>query len=171
MMDHPVIRSIQVPVWRFLTLSSCPPEWNAFDLYMIRDAEVVFYAGQSECAYHRVWEHIKGGVHGHSIPGRFIMVNWPKSGSFIIELIQSTSDRFAALNLPDEVTECRNIAEQFLIEEYCPCFNVTLNSQPHPIPTQYSAPNANIKWIRSFKRMMREASYAARNDAKSIKWE
>ncbi|MBE0697801.1 MAG: hypothetical protein IH586_12840, partial [Anaerolineaceae bacterium] len=43
---------------RFLILASCPPVWHDFDLYTIRDGEAVFYIGQSECAFERVWEHI-----------------------------------------------------------------------------------------------------------------
>jgi hypothetical protein len=150
---------------RFLILTSCPPDWRDFDLYLIRDDETVFYIGQSDCAFGRVWEHIRGGPHGHSITGRFILANWPKSGSFFVELLSSRAPRFARVgyNL--------SAAERMLIEEYTPCFNISLNHQPHPLPAGYLPPNAPIKYLRSYKRMIREAGYAAQMDANRKDWD
>ena len=55
-MDH-----IALPLKRFLIVAVCPPDWRAFDLYLFRDDEVVFYVGQSHLAYDRVWQHIADG--------------------------------------------------------------------------------------------------------------
>lgn len=149
---------------RFLVLAACPPEWARLDLYLIRDGELAFYAGQSECAYDRLWEHIRGGVHGHSIPGRFLLANWPRSGSFLVDLFSSSDPAFAG------VGNNRSAAERVLIETWAPCFNLTLNAQPHPLPEQYRPVNAPLKRLVSYKRMLREAKMAARRDAGLIAW-
>jgi len=149
--------SITIPLVRFLATEKCPSHWKAYNLYLIRDDQVVFYVGQSQCAFNRVWEHIHGGIHGHAVVGRFILVNWPKSSKFSVELLSCHADRFAhvAYNL--------DASEQSLIEQYTPCFNVSLNSQPAPLPDRYLPPNAPIKYLKSFRRMMHEARYAARH--------
>jgi hypothetical protein len=161
-MDSPT--AVSLLLRRFLIQPSCPPEWKLFDLYLIRDANTTFYVGQSECAFSRVWEHIHGGPHGHSILGRFILVNWPKSGSFLVELISSQSPQFSRVNC------ALAAAERLLIEEYSPCFNNSLNAQPHPLPARYLPPNAPIKYLHTYKRMIREAGYAARVDANHSNW-
>jgi hypothetical protein len=157
--------SVSILLRRFLVLTSCPPGWKGFDLYLLRDAETVFYVGQSDCAYERVWNHIRGGPHGHSIPGRFILANWPKSGSFQVELISSYAPRFAS------VGHNLDTAERALIAEWTPCFIVSLNAQPHAVPPGYILPNAPLKFVRSYTRMLREAEAAARMDANRAGWD
>lgn len=158
--------SLVIPLFMFLTIENCPPSWKDYDLYIIRDDTTVFYVGQSHCAFSRVWDHLLGGIHGHAVVGRFIIVNWPKSGRFTIELLSSRSARFS--NLAQNLSE----AERSLIEDYCPCFNISLNGHPTPLPAIYLPPNARIKTIKSFKRMLREAAYGfKRLEAQDIHWD
>lgn len=157
--------SVALPLRKFLTLTACPPGWQGFDLYLLRDESVAFYAGQSYCAFQRVWDHIQGGPHGHSIPGRFVLVNWPRSGGFTIELFSSGGPRFAAAG------HDLAAAERLLIAETRPCFNVALNQQPAPLPPGYLPPNAPIKHLHSYRRMLREAGYAARRAADYPEWD
>ena len=100
---------------KFLTISECPPRWKDYDLYLIRDEQVAFYAGQSYCAFLRVWDHLKSGPKGHSIIGQFVLTNWPRSGQFVIELLNSQGPRFA------HVDHELDAAERWIIETYQPC--------------------------------------------------
>ena len=155
---------ISVLLRQFLTFPVCPPRWKAYDLYLIRDETVAFYVGQSYCAFDRVWEHLRGGPHGHSIVGRFLLCNWPISGRFTVELHSSRAPRF-------EEVGCRlDEAERLLIEMHAPCFNVMLNGQPAPLPASYLPPNAPIKYLKNFRRMLREAGYASRKDPGDMEW-
>ncbi len=150
-------RPIAISLKQFLTFTICPPGWKANNLYLFRDDQVTFYVGQSYCAFDRVWEHLKGGPKAHSIVGRFILVNWPRSAGFTIELMGSPSERLDA-------------AEQALIEELRPCFNVALNGQPSPVPAGYLPANAPIKYLKNFRRMMREAGYRTSSDPGDLEW-
>ena len=154
LMSHP---KVSVPLKRFLlTEEYCPEAWKPFDLYLIRDEVLVFYIGQSHSAVGRVWEHLLGGFKGHSSVGRFIWNNWPRSMNFIIELMNSKSAEF------DRVGNDLNAAERWLIEQSSPCFNVSLNSQPTPLPEGYFA--ANAKPRRSLRRLIYEAARAVQAD-------
>lgn len=163
--EEQVLWEIGIPLRTFLTIPICPPRWKAFDLYLFRDADNVFYVGQSYCAFERVWEHIRSGPKGHSIIGRFILGNWPRSGHFTIRLLSSQSPRFV------ELGNNLDLAERELIKTYTPCFNVALNSQPVPLPEGYAPPNAPIKFLKSYKRMLREAGYAPRANPEDVEWE
>src|SRR5215510_6900094 len=90
-------QNVAIPLKRFLLLEKCPPAWKDLDLYLFRDNDVAFYIGQSQLAFARVWEHLLSGFKGHSIVGRFIWCNWPKSMSFTVELLSSGSAQFAAV--------------------------------------------------------------------------
>jgi hypothetical protein len=57
-----------------------------------------------------------------------------------------------------------NAAERRLIESHAPCFNVTLNSQPTPLPARYAPPGQRITSPRSLTRLINEASMAVRAD-------
>lgn len=149
---------VAVPLRKLLTITECPPRWKHFDLYLFSDRQIAFYVGQSYCAFERVWEHIYGGPKGHSTIGRFLINNWPRSGGFTIGLLFSQSPRFAG------VQHQLDAAERQLIEELAPCFNVSLNRSPAPLPPEYLPPNAPVKGIKSLKRMIREAGYAAKKD-------
>lgn len=163
--SQPIPWQVSVRLSNFLTLEECPPRWKFYNLYLFRDEQAAFYAGQSYCAFERVWEHIRGGPHGHSIIGRFVLCNWPRSGQFILDLFSSRAPRFAA------VGNILDAAEKALIEAYTPCFNVSLNAQPAALPAGYLPPNASIKYLKNYKRMLREAGYAARKRPADLEWE
>ncbi len=149
---------IVLPLKRFLVVAECPPDWRAFDLYLFRDDELVFYVGQSYLAYDRVWQHITDGYKARSTVGRFVLCNWPSSMSFTIELWSSQADRFA------EVDHDLNAAEQLLIQQYAPCFNEVLNRRPTPLPDRYAPPSAPIRCSRSPNKLIHEAERALRAD-------
>lgn len=147
--------NVSVALKRFLlTDQHCPEAWKPFDLYLFRDETVVFYVGQSQSAFGRIWEHLLGGFHGHSIVGRFVWNNWPRSMNFAIELMSSASEEF------DAVGNDLNAAERVLIERWSPCFNVSLNGQPTPLPESYFPPNAKPRRARSLSHLMHEAARA-----------
>ena len=145
-----------------MLIEHCPAAWKRLNLYLFRDESVVFYVGQSHLAFARVWEHLLGGFHGHSIVGRFMWVNWPVSMNFTIELLSSQSEQFAGLghNL--------DAAERQLIRQYSPCFNISLNQEPTPLPRNYLPPNAQPRFMRSLNRMRHEAERSIRADEKKL---
>ena len=154
MVDQPIVLHLK----RFLIVAECPPDWRAFDLYLFRDDEVVFYVGQSYLAYDRVWQHITEGFKARSVVGRFVLCNWPSSLRFTIELWTSQADRFAA------VEHELNAAERLLIEQYAPCFNEALNRRPTPLPDRYAPPSAPIRCSRSPNKLVHEAERAVQAD-------
>jgi hypothetical protein len=157
--------TISIPLRRFLILTACPEAWRALDLYIFRDERQAFYVGQSYCAYERVWEHLKGGPHGHSIVGRFVLANWPRSGRFTITLLSSRSEQFAV------VANNLDASERRLIEELTPCFNIALNQQPAALPEGYLPPNTPLRGWKNFRRMLREAEVAEKAAERSqIEW-
>lgn len=152
MVDPKVI----VPLKRFLLIEQCPETWQELDLYLFRDEEVVFYVGQSQLAFARVWEHLLGGFKGHSITGRFIWVNWPRSMNFTVELLHSQHDSFGHLH------HDRDAAEQWLIRQHTPCFNVVHNMGGTAVPLTYRAPNAPFRRRISLRRLLLEAERAVK---------
>ena len=143
---------------RFILIEreQCPVGWKDYDLYLFRDDNVVFYVGQSHLAFSRVWDHLLGGFKGHSIIGRFMWVNWPKSMSFTIELLSSQSEQF------DKVGNDLNASERRLIQQYSPCFNVSLNDQPTTLSASYLPPNAPYRRRRSLNALIHEAERAVK---------
>jgi hypothetical protein len=141
---------------RFLLIEQCPAEWKGYDLYLFRDETVVFYVGQSQLAFARVWDHLISGFKGHSIVGRFVWCNWPASMKFTIELLSSQSKPFKDLD------NDLNAAERRLIRQWSPCFNVSLNSQPSPLPQVYLPPNARLRHRRSLNTLIHEAERAVK---------
>jgi hypothetical protein len=153
-----ISEQISLSLAEFLTIETCPREWPAYDLYIIRDGEVAFYVGQSQSAFGRVWQHIHDGPKARSLVGRFLLCNWPRSMRFTVTLLSSRSPRFAAVN------HDLCAAERSLIEELTPCFNDALNRTPSAIPAGFLPPSAPIKHVKSYKRMLREAEYVVRAD-------
>jgi hypothetical protein len=143
---------------RFLLIEECPEDWKRFDLYLFRDESVVFYVGQSHLAFARVWQHLLAGFKGHSIMGRFVWVNWPASMNFTIELLSSQSEQFK------DISNDVNVAERWLIQQYSPCFNVSLNCQPAPLPQIYQAANAPFRRRKSLRALLYEAERAVKNE-------
>lgn len=150
--------NIALPLKRFLLIEQCPASWKSLDLYLFRDEHVVFYVGQSHLAFARVWEHLLNGFKGHSIVGRFIWCNWPTSMSFVVELLSSQSEQF------DAVGNELNGAERLLIQQWSPCFNVSLNCQPTPLPNSYLPPNAPFRRRKSLTMLLHEAERAVKAD-------
>jgi len=151
-MNEKVVTSLK----RFILVEQCPESWKDFDLYLFRDENVAFYVGQSQLAFTRVWEHLLGGFHGHSLVGRFVWVNWPRSMSFMIELLSSRSEQFN--NLGNDL----NASERSLIERWSPCFNISLNNQPTLLPESYLPANAPFRRRRSLNAMIHEAEHAVK---------
>jgi hypothetical protein len=157
-------RDVCVPLSHFLVLARCPPDWQQHNLYLLRDEQVVFYVGQSQCAYDRVWEHLQGGFKGRSLPGRFVLCNWPRALRFTVELLHSSAARFRAVGYDLDA------AERVLIEELSPCFNETFNRCPTPLPGCYAAPNALVRRPRTLRHMVRDAEQAVRRERSRRPW-
>lgn len=149
-------QNISISVKRYLLIEQCPASWKSLDLYLFRDEKVTFYVGQSHLAFARVWEHLLSGFKGHSMVGRFIWCNWPKSMNFTIELISSQSEQFI------DVQNDLSASERLLIQKWSPCFNVALNNQPTPIPTSYLPANAPFRRRQSFKTLLYQAERAVK---------
>ena len=161
-MNH---QHIALPLKRFILIEQCPPEWKHLDLYLFRDEQVVFYVGQSQLAFARVWDHLKGGFHGHSMIGRFMWANWPVSMKFTIELLSSQGEAFAA------IANDLNASERELIERCSPCFNVSLNCRPTALPLHYRPANARLQ-CGGFNKLIRQAERVVKlDDAKLLIYE
>jgi hypothetical protein len=145
---------VAISLKRFLLIEGCPAAWKDLDLYLLRDEEVVFYIGQSHQAFARVWEHLLGGFKGHSIPGRFVWCNWPASMKFMIELMSSRAAEFESVG--NDLTA----AERQLIQRWSPCFNVSQNSQPTPVPSAYLPFNARLRRRQSLITLIHQAARA-----------
>ena len=146
--------SIAISLKRFLLLEECPADWRGLDLYLFRHDAIAFYVGQSHFAFARVWEHLLGGFHGHSVVGRFIWCNWPVSMSFTIELLSSGSAQFESLG------HDLNAAERELIRRCSPCFNLSFNPQPSAVPGSYIPYNSRMRCSRSLVRLAHQARRA-----------
>lgn len=151
-------QKVIIPLKRFLLIEQCPADWKHFDLYLFRDEAVVFYVGQSFFAFARVWEHLINGFKGHSIMGRFVWCNWPTSMKFTIELLSSQFEQFNC------VGNDLKAAEQLLIRQWRPCFNVSQNSQPTLLPPDYLPPNARLRYRRSLNALIHEAERAVKRE-------
>ena len=149
-------QNVAIPLKRFLLIGQCPPSWKGLDLYLFRDKDVGFYVGQSYLAFSRVWEHLLSGFKGHSIVGRFVWCNWPKSMSFTIELLSSQSEQLGVVG--NELSA----SERLLIRRWSPCFNISQNSQPTPVPNCYLPPNAPFRRRRSLNMLIHEAERAVK---------
>jgi hypothetical protein len=145
---------VAISLKRFLLIEQCPVAWQDLDLYLFRDEEVAFYVGQSHQAFGRVWEHLLGGFKGHSIPGRFAWCNWPVSMKFVIEFMSSRSAEF------EDVGNDVIAAERQLIQRWSPCFNVSQNRQPTPLPIGYLPFNARLRCSRSLNKLIHQAARA-----------
>lgn len=154
-MNH---QKVAISLKRFLLIQQCPGDWKGLDLYLFRDEDVVFYVGQSYLAFARVWEHLLSGFKGHSIIGRFVWCNWPKSMSFTIELLSSQSGQFSVVG--NELSA----SERLLIQRWSPCFNLSQNSQPTPVPNSYLPPNAPFRRRRSLNMLIHEAERAVKTE-------
>jgi hypothetical protein len=147
---------VAISLKRFILIEQCPADWKEMDLYVFRDEVVAFYVGQSQLAFSRVWDHLKSGFHGHSTIGRFVWCNWPASMKFTIELLSSKSEQF------EMVGNDLDASEQLLIQRLSPCFNVSLNDKPTPLPDSYLPPNAPFRRRRSLTMLIHDAERAVK---------
>ena len=154
------VLQLSLPFKEFLQIAHCPAEWRRLNLYLLRDAEVIFYVGQSFVAFYRVWRHFYAGFKGRSLVGRFIICNWPVSMRFTVELMSSRSARF------DSVEHDLNRSEQLLIQQYTPCLNTALNPQPAPLPSQYASPYTPLKFSHHPQKFIREAAQVIQAEQK-----
>jgi hypothetical protein len=74
--------------------------------------------------------------------------------NFTIELWSSQAEDFSSAG--NDV----NAAERQLIQQWSPCFNVSLNSQPTSLPSHYLPPNAKFRRRQSLRKLMFEAERA-----------
>ena len=149
-------QKVVISLKRFLLIEQCPADWQGLDLYLFRDEAVVFYVGQSYLAFARVWEHLLSGFKGHSIMGRFVWCNWPTSMKFTIELLSSQLEQFGVVG--NELSA----SERLLIQRCSPCFNISQNGQPTPVPDSYLPANAPFRRRRSFNMLIHEAERAVK---------
>jgi hypothetical protein len=156
-------QNVALPLKRFLLIEQCPEAWQALDLYLFRDGPIVFYVGQSQLAFARAWEHLLGGFKGHSMTGRFMWVNWPKSMNFTVELLSSQDAQFGS------VGHDLDAAEQMLIRQYKPCFNVTHNPGATAVPPAYLPPNAKFRRRASLRKLLFEAERVVKAED-NLRW-
>ena len=149
-------QKVVISLKRFLLIEQCPADWKGLDLYLFRDEVAVFYVGQSYLAFARVWEHLLSGFKGHSIMGRFVWCNWPTSMKFTIELLSSQLEQFGVVG--NELSA----SERLLIQRCSPCFNISQNGQPTPVPDSYLPANAPFRRRRSFNMLIHEAERAVK---------
>jgi hypothetical protein len=149
-------QNVVISLKRFLLIEQCPQDWKDLDLYLFRDEAVVFYVGQSRLAFARVWDHLLSGFKGHSIMGRFVWCNWPTSMNFTIELLNSQLEQFGVVG--NELSA----SERLLIQRWSPCFNISQNSRPTPVPNSYLPPNAPFRRRRSLNALLHEAERAVK---------
>jgi hypothetical protein len=76
--------------------------------------------------------------------------------SGLTELMSSKSLQFS------DVGNELNASERMLIQQYSPCFNVSLNSQPTPVPDSYLPANAPFRRRRSLTTLIHEAERAVK---------
>lgn len=148
--------AVSLSLKRFILIEQCPETWQGLDLYLFRDNHVHFYVGQSHLAFARVWEHLLGGFKGHSIVGRFVWVNWPRSMNFTIELFCSQDAQFSS------VGGDLDLAEQLLIRQHTPCFNLSHNRAATAVPLTYLPPNAPFRRRNSLRKLIFEAERAVK---------
>jgi hypothetical protein len=75
---------------------------------------------------------------------------------FTIELLSSHAGQF------DGVGNELNAAERLLIQRWSPCFNISQNNQPTPLPDSYLPPNAAFRRRRSLNALLHEAERAVK---------
>jgi hypothetical protein len=81
---------------------------------------------------------------------------------FTIELMCSQSGQF------DAVGNDLSAAERQLIEQWAPCFNVSLNSEPTPIPPSYLPYNAPLRCSRGLNKLIHQAERTVKADEAAL---
>lgn len=160
---------IMLTIKKFLTITTCPPAWLGHDLYVVREmvtpaAGCVFYVGQSDLAFARLWRHFHDGFKGRSLLGKFVRANWPRSMNFGVDLYCSLDAAFAPWN------HDRSAIEAHLIALWRPCLNEQLNATPTPLPAGYAPATKTVRFPRHIGRMMREAEVAWQQAQNVTEW-
>ena len=78
--------------------------------------------------------------------------------SFTIELLSSRHGQF------DVVGNDLSASERMLIQHWSPCFNISQNNQPTPLPNSYLPPNAPFRRRRSLNALLHEAERAVKTE-------
>jgi hypothetical protein len=82
--------------------------------------------------------------------------------NFQIELLSSQAQEF------EDVDHNLLRAEEMLIKRFRPCFNISQNSDPCPIPEEYFPPSSAIRSPRSLIRMRYQAEQSILNDNRKM---
>ena len=103
------------------------PKNNRANIYIFRDADVIFYVGSSANVYDRIRAHlgIKMKSNGHFELNTLVEDNLPDSRNWNIDLYRVT-------NAGDLIRR-----EMQIIKRLCPIINVHGNPCPTPLPMRY----------------------------------
>jgi len=108
-----------------------PPEHERANIYIFRDADVIFYVGSSprSTVYNRIRAHlgIEMACGGHFGLNTLVEDNLPNSQSWNIDLYRVNST-----NVGDILRR-----EMQIIKRLCPIVNLQGNPCPMPLPTRY----------------------------------
>jgi hypothetical protein len=114
-------------------------------VYLVRDADVVFYIGKSDAGIlGRLGEHLgRGGWRrgSPSLLGQLILDNLPASRTWQVELFtvpdcrDAIQKHFPYLKFPERWDS--DMAEQALIWEHRPCLNTAHNYDGQKLPERY----------------------------------
>jgi len=113
-----------------------PPEHERANIYIFRDADVIFYVGSSPRGkvYNRVRAHIKTKSGGHSSLHELVKNNMPDSLNWNIDLY-----RVKKTYIRDLLGESASIIgiESNIIRRLRPVINQQFNPCPTPLPIRY----------------------------------
>ena len=106
-----------------------PPEHEHANIYIFRDADVIFYVGSSpKSVYNRIRAHLGIGTYfGHFELHTLVEDNLPNSRNWNIDLYRVNS-----ANVSD-ILRC----ERQIIQRLCPIVNIQGNPFPMPLPMRY----------------------------------
>jgi len=106
-----------------------PPEHERANIYIFRDADVIFYVGSSPRGkvYNRVRAHIKTKSGGHSSLHYLVKNNMPDSLNWNIDLYRVKKTYVG------DILSC----ESAIIYRLCPVINQQFNPYPTPLPIRY----------------------------------
>jgi len=106
-----------------------PPEHEHANIYIFRDADVIFYVGSSpKSVYNRIRAHLGIGIYfGHFELHTLVEDNLPNSRNWNIDLYRVNSTNVS------DILRC----ERQIIQRLCPIVNIQGNPFPMPLPMRY----------------------------------
>ena len=106
-----------------------PPEHERANIYIFRDADVIFYVGSSpKSVYNRIRAHLGIGIcFGHFELYTLVENNLPNSRNWNIDLYRVNSTNVS------DILRC----ERQIIQRLCPIVNIQGNPCPMPLPMRY----------------------------------